>query len=323
MNSCFELNGTVQCPSLPLASLVFPLSETVLFTAYHNSDDIIPKRTTTLGDQSLLLKYLNPNSATIISISDEEHSLVVTVVDTISARVLYRALIPYGGEPVNAIMIENHVVLSYWNTKSMRPEISSIMLVEGMVSKYDLGPLSPNPFANEHAFSSFSSLPPIAIQKTFISPKSIKTLSRTITAKGLSNKNILIGTMSGQILSVDMRAIHPRRPLGEPTKFEKEEGLLQYSPYLHLPGLTYTSQNISVAQIAGMIAGASNLESTSLILAYGLDVFFNHIRPSQSFDVLSTDFNYSLLVIILVVLFFIVYILRKMAKTKVLKAPWI
>lgn len=321
-SACVDRDGMIQCPLEQVAVLSFPPHEKILHLAYPHADDINLKRTITLGDQSLLLKYINPHSATVVSYSEEDHSLVTTVVDTVSARVLYRALIPYGSEPVSAVTIENHVVVSYWNAKSMRPEMSSVMLVEGMVGKSDLGPLSPNPFANEPAFSSFSSLPPIALQKTYISPKAIKALFRTLTTKGLSNKNILIGTVAGQIQSVDLRAIHPRRPLGEPSKTEKEEGLVQYTPYLHLSGLSYASHNLSIANIEGIVAGASNLESTSLLLAFGLDLFFNHVKPSQSFDILSSDFNYSLLVIILVVLGIIVNILRRMAKSKALKAPW-
>ena len=322
VSACADREGMVQCPLVQVAMSSFPLHEKILHIAYPHEDDAHSKRTITLGDQSLLLKYINPHSATVVSYSEEDHSLVTTIVDIISARVLYRALIPYGSEPVSAVMIENHVIVSYWNAKSMRPELSSIMLVEGMVGKTDLGPLSPNPFTNEPAFSSFSTLPPIALQKTYISPKAIKTMFRTLTTKGLSNKNVLVGTVAGQIQSVDLRAIHPRRPLGEPSKTEKEEGLVQYTPYLHLSGLSYASHNLSVANVEGIISGASNLESTSLLLAHGLDLFFNHVKPSQSFDILSSDFNYSLLVIILAVLFIIVNILRKMAKSKALRTPW-
>jgi hypothetical protein len=58
---------------------------------------------------------------------------------------------------------------------------------------------------------------PIAIQKTFVLPRGVTALQHTVTAHGLSNKNVIMGLQNGQIYSVDMRQIHPRRPFSEPS----------------------------------------------------------------------------------------------------------
>lgn len=182
--------------------------------------------------------------------------------------------------------------------------------------------MAANSFSGEEPFSSFTSLAPIGLQKTFILPKGVTTMHRTLTKYGLANKNILMGTTSGQIQSIDLRFIHPRRPMADPSSTEKEEGLQKYAPYLHFPASVYVSHNVSVAALSNIVSATSQLESTSLILAYGLDVFFNHHKPSQSFDVLSSDFNRTFLILILTALALALVILRSMSRRKTLNSYW-
>jgi hypothetical protein len=48
-------------------------------------------------------------------------------------------------------------------------------------------------------------------------------MHHSTSALGLSNKNIIVGVAPGQVYSIDMRAVHPRRPMQEPSVPEKEE----------------------------------------------------------------------------------------------------
>jgi hypothetical protein len=48
-------------------------------------------------------------------------------------------------------------------------------------------------------------------------------MHHTITERGITNKNLLLGLSTGQILALDTRVIDPRRPLVPPTQLEKEE----------------------------------------------------------------------------------------------------
>jgi hypothetical protein len=45
------------------------------------------------------------------------NELYVTIVDTISGQVIYRYSIVHGESPVNAIAIENNIIVTYWNGK--------------------------------------------------------------------------------------------------------------------------------------------------------------------------------------------------------------
>ena len=46
-----------------------------------------------------------------------------------------------------------------------------------------------------------------------------------------------------------------------------------------------------VAKIRKVMTSPALLESTSLVFAYGLDLFFTRVAPSNTFDVLSESFN--------------------------------
>lgn len=46
----------------------------------------------------------------------------------------------------------------------------------------------------------------------------------------------------------------------------------------------------------------TKFESTSLVVAYGKDVFVTKIQPDNTFDLLNDDFNYALLGVVAVVI---------------------
>lgn len=108
----------------------------------------------------------------------------------------------------------------------------------------------------------------------------------------------------GTVMSMDRRMVDPRRPSGTPTAQEKAEKLPQYMPHLpklHLAALSYnltvggeraqfastrklrllTSRAHTHEQVARVRVIASNptlLESTSTVLAAGLDLFYTHVQ---------------------------------------------
>lgn len=72
-----------------------------------------------------------------------------------------------------------------------------------------------------------------------------------------------------------------------------------------------------------IVTSPTSLESTVAVLsAWGLDLHFNIVKPSQSFDSLASDFKYSLLVGILLLLAVAVFVLRRQVMKKKLTASW-
>lgn len=64
------------------------------------------------------------------------------------------------------------------------------------------------------------------------------------------------------------------------------------------------------------------LESTSFVIAYGLDVYQTLRRPSQTFDVLSDDFNHPALLATIAGLIVGIYAVDYFAKKKLVAEAW-
>lgn len=91
-------------------------------------------------------------------------------------------------------------------------------------------------------------------------------------------------------------------------------------PELHL---TTRSYFVCVRFVVGMVSSPSMaLESSSLVLVYGLDVYFTRVSPSKGFDLLSSDFNRPLLTAILAAMAAIVLVLRRIYRRKVVAQAW-
>jgi len=114
--------------------------------------------------------------------------------------------------------------------QAKRSELICIALYDGVIDNTELSPFASSRVrANSRHYSamtsidkkqqksSYSSLSPISMQKTFVLPQAVTCLQQTVTARGITNKHLLISLQNGQIFSVDLRQIHPRRPLTEPS----------------------------------------------------------------------------------------------------------
>ena len=71
-----------------------------------------------------------------------------------------------------------------------------------------------------------------------------------------------------------------------------------------------------------IISTPSAVESTSLVLAYGLDIFYVRCTPSKEFDMLAADFNYSLLILIISGLMVATFVAKQTVAQMVLRKAW-
>jgi ER membrane protein complex subunit 1 len=117
------------------------------------------------------------------------------------------------------------------------------------------------------------------------------------------------------------RFLDPRRPKTKPSAAEAELGLVQYDVLLPSDPRRIVSHNyhILVSELATM---PTQLESTSLVFAYGLDMFLTRVAPSGTFDVLSEGFNKIQLVCTAMGLAVAIVVTNKLVKSRALKAKW-
>lgn len=183
------------------------------------------------------------------------------------------------------------------------------------------------PRCTSHTQSSLKSASktPSAMTKTYVLPGDgggVRALSTTKTSNGITNVDVLVGLSSGRVMALKRRFLDPRRPDRKPTESDKKEQLVQYHP--HLPNMPQQiiSYNRTISNLQGIVSSDTKLESTTMVLAYGVDLFFSRVTPSNAFDRLPDSFNTIALVGLLLGLSIAVYILRNLLKEKALVNQW-
>lgn len=118
-------------------------------------------------------------------------------------------------------------------------------------------------------------------------------MSVTQTAQGITSRSLLATLPnSGAIIGIPLHMLNARRPVDrDPTPLEMEEGLIRYYPNLDLVPIWYLTHAREVIGIEKVSSSPSLLESTSLVVGYGHDLFGTRVTPSMAFDVLDKGFN--------------------------------
>ncbi|XP_034029042.1 ER membrane protein complex subunit 1 isoform X2 [Thalassophryne amazonica] len=267
-----------------------------------------------MGDRSVLYKYLNPNLLAVVTESTDTHQersfVGIHLIDGVTGRIIHEAVQRKARGPVHVVHSENWVVYEYWSTKSRRNEFSVIELYEGME------------LYNSTVFSSLDRPhAPQVLQQSYIFPSSISTMEATLTEKGITSRHLLVGLPSGGILSLPKMFLDPRRPeiISEQSR---EENLIPYAPELPIRTDWFINYNQTVSRVRGIYTAPSGLESTCLVVAYGLDIYQTRVYPSKQFDVLKDDYDYTLISSVLFALFFATMISKRLAEVKLLNRAW-
>jgi ER membrane protein complex subunit 1 len=98
---------------------------------------------------------------------------------------------------------------------------------------------------------------------------------------------------------------------------------MQYIPFLLWSPLQILSVNTTLPAIETILSSSSHLESTSLVLSYGIDIFFTRATPSKGFDMLASDFNKPLLALIVGGMAVVVWLLKNYNSKRILNKQWL
>lgn len=77
-----------------------------------------------------------------------------------------------------------------------------------------------------------------------------------------------------------------------------------------------------IERVNRVLTEPTGLESTSLVLALGLDLFGARVAPSKTYDMLDPNFNYALLVLVLAAMAAAVAVANRFAANKRLHEQW-
>jgi outer membrane protein assembly factor BamB len=257
-----------------------------------------------LSDRTVLYKYLNPNTILITAVSDKAATATFYLLDSVSGDVLYS--VTNEGvditEPITSALTENWFVYSLWSDISSSAALPSAKGYQIIITELYESPLANDrgPLGSASNFSSLEPAPtfeaptlPHVITQSFLIPGPISHMAITQTRQGITSRQLLafIPTYNS-IIGLPRNLLDPRRPVGRKlTNDDMAEGLVAYSPVIEFDPRMMISHMREVVGVRDIIAAPALLESTSLVFAYGVDVFGTRVTPSLAFDLLGKGFN--------------------------------
>lgn len=293
-----------------------PHGEKIVSATARSSHDPTASIGKVLGNRSVLYKYLNPNLVLVTALGEASASFYL--LDGISGKILH-ASTQTGvdtTQPVPSAISENWFAYSFWGDVSDPSDAKGYQLV---ISELYESPI-PNDRGPLGAARNYSSIhgdtisEPHVVSQSFVIPEPISHMAVTQTRQGITTK-LLLCTLpaSNAIVGIPQPVLDPRRPVGrDPTANEVEEGLFKYNPSLEFDGNWYLTHAREVAGIRNVLSSPTLLESTSLVFAFGGDIFMTRVTPSQGFDVLGKSFSKLQLLLTVVALAVGVVILKPM-----------
>ncbi|KAG0300521.1 hypothetical protein BGZ98_009123 [Dissophora globulifera] len=308
----------------PTWTLPFPEGEEIATLTERPSYEVLASLGRVLGDRGVLYKYQNPNFATVVTVNKTPKQgiapyMTVYLIDVVKGSILYQATHENVGlhQHILAAQYENNVVYTFWSegdTSSSAKGYQAVAL-ELYESK------SRNERTESDTFSSFTAERPYVMAQSFPFSHAAGAIGVTSTKAGISSKDILFGLSRRSILAINKRYLDPRRPMGTPTASEKEEMLYPYGALPEDPRL-FLSYDLEVAGTKRIATAPTLLESTTVVVAHGQDVFVTRHAPSKTFDILNEDFSKSQLMLTIVVLGAVLFVTAPMVKNRMLKELW-
>ncbi|RKP24265.1 hypothetical protein SYNPS1DRAFT_29968 [Syncephalis pseudoplumigaleata] len=237
--------------------LMLPDDLHIVATARHPSYDPTASIGRTLGNRSVLFKYLNPNLIAVAAVHKHEarsERLYVYLLDSVSGTVLYHTV--YAGvvvdalHPVHLVLSENWLVATFagqgdahlGTAKGYQAVVLELYesdmedaRVDGQVIKCAHYPAhSSNSYVPliSDVFSSFDPHRPYVMSQAYALPYGVNAAGVTITRLGITTKKLLgkLGLPSGQLYGIPRQLLDARRSMGAVSDVDQENGLLPYEP---------------------------------------------------------------------------------------------
>jgi hypothetical protein len=254
-----------------------------------------------LGDRRVLYKYLNPNLVLVTAVVDSARSASIYLLDSASGQLLHTMAHDDvdTSRPIPATISENWFAYALTidatsGTSSRGYQLVVSDLYESPLPD-DRGPLgaTSNSSTVQPSGSNGDAAKPYVLSQSYQVPAEIAYMTVTQTRQGITSRELIVSVPSiHSIIGIPRSFIDPRRPIGrDPTAQEQSEGLVKYTPLINFDPKWHLTHKYEVLGIKEIITSESGIESTSLIFAYGLDIFGTRVAPSFAFDILGKGFN--------------------------------
>ena len=250
------------------------------------------------GTSRLIYKYADEN---LFAISTQKGTdLYIYIINSISGHIIYRIHQEGVLGIIHMAFHEHKLFVHYWNSKFERFEILSVELFKSNVDD-SAGDVLKNYYSGKF-YTEYSSqfTPELTIfSQTFEFPYGVKDMKMTTTLQGITKPSLVLILDSNQIYLLDTQFLSPRRKLED----NHEEGVFDdpslppYKPNLPWSGISLASYYLELEGLEKITTADTWLESTSIVLAFGLDIFSARVMPEKSFDILGEDFSKSAIVL--------------------------
>ncbi|KAL6711510.1 hypothetical protein ACN47E_004444 [Coniothyrium glycines] len=285
-----------------------------------------------LGDRRVLYKYLNPNLVLVTAVAKSARVASVYLLDSASGQLLH-TMSHHDvdtSRPIPAAISENW--FSYYLTIDATSGASSRgyqLVVSDLYESPlpdDRGPLGE--ISNSSTVQPSSAVgdvvKPYVLSQSYQIPAEVSQMSVTQTRQGITSRELLLVVPSlNAIVGIPRMFIDPRRPIGrDPDANEQSEGLTKYNPLISFDPKWHLTHKYEVVGIKEVITSESGIESTSLVFAYGLDIFGTRAAPSFSFDILGKGFNKISMLLTVVGLFIGVLFVAPLVRRKQINTLW-
>jgi ER membrane protein complex subunit 1 len=289
------------------------------------NEDAVASIGKVLGDRSVLYKYISPNLAVLTA--NSSNTFTIYLVEAVTGTVLFSSshtgLLPSSSIPT--LLTENWLAYTFTSVDPTTSGLTSQIIVAELyesASPNDRGALAAQ--GNYSSYAPDAGTRPHVITQSFTVAEPISNLAVTQTTQGITTRQLLVTLAhSNAIVAIPKEILNARRPVQrDPNANEKEEGLIRYNPVLELEPRNFLSHAREVLGINKVIATPSLLESTSLVFAFGHDIFGTQVNPSGAFDILGKGFNKVQLLLTIVALFGGVLLVRPLVRRKKVDGRW-
>ena len=310
-------------------TFVPPALEVVTSLATRPAHDPVASIGRVLGDRSVMYKYLNQHLLVVTTVNPTLSTASVYLLDAVSGSILHSAT--HAGadtsQPIVATVSENWLVYTFFGDNDVVATPGAAKGYQLVVSelyesefKNDRGALGPA--ANVSSFTSNGK--PYVLSQSYIFPSPVTTFAVTSTKQGITSREVLaLLAGTSQIYTIPKRVLDPRRPVDRDTDIaEKEEGLFKYTPVIEIDPKAVLTHERKILGLKQITTTPSMLESTSLVFAYGGDLFGTRVAPSMPFDILGKGFGKVQLVLTIVALTIGTMFVAPMVRRKQINIRW-
>ncbi|WFD18188.1 hypothetical protein MCAP1_000387 [Malassezia caprae] len=274
------------------------------------------------GDRTVLYKYLHPQARLVVTFDRVAKEGRLYLVDIVTGQLLYHALVPDMTHPrASVTYAENWITLQYTSDESGPERLLSMEMYESEApagaqwSKWWGG------HADDESTTALTT--PLVFMQTFVLPYSVRAMGVTRTTLGVASRSLVVATNRSEVVLLPRRMLDPRRPLGKPSKADTEERLVPYQVRLPDEALwKLTKPEHLGARLDALTISPALLESSSMVLATGLDWVYTVASPSGPFDRLHASFNKTQLVLTILGLFLGIAITQPVVRMRALNARW-